>query len=104
MRGNRVVFTPKPPAQDAERCFDFTSLLDEGEELAAASVEVETFSGTSGLSVDNLEIRLDGPRVFAPFSGGEEGSVYTVTCFAGTCNGQNFSLAAYLAVQKAAVE
>lgn len=104
MRGNRVVFDPKPPAQVAERCFDFTSLLTEGEELAGAAVEVETYSGEDGLAVDNENIRLDGPRVYADFSGGEDGSIYTVTCFAGTCNGQLFSLAAYLSATKEAVE
>lgn len=104
MRGNRVVLRPKPPAQEAERCFDFTSLLDEGESIEGAAVEISLYSGTAGLSVDNLDLRFDGPRVYAKFDDGEEGSVYTVTCFGSTCNGQTFSLAGYLSVTKAAVE
>lgn len=103
MQGNRVTFAPKPPVQVAERCFDFTSLLDEGDSIAGAAVQVSVWSGEEGLEVDNETIRLDGPRVYAEFSGGEDGSVYTVVCFGSTCDGQTQSLAAYLSVTKSAV-
>lgn len=105
MRSNRVTFQPKPAAQDVVRTFDFTSWLEEGETLAGASVEISVYSGAETfptLQVDLEDLNVDGAIVEAPFSGGELGTVYTVTCFAGTCNGQLFSLAAYLAVSNEA--
>lgn len=103
---NRVVFLAKPQTQDVERIFDFTSLLQEGEELSAAVVDVDIWSGTDA-SPDNIldgSATVDGPRVLQKFTGGTLGATYTVTCFAGTCNDQMFSLAAYLSISNEAVE
>jgi len=102
--GNRVIFAAKPLTEDVERTFDFTSILEEGEELAAATVEVSVFSGTDAspsaiLAGDPV---VDSPRVTQAFQAGVLGTTYTVLCFAGTCNDQLHSLAAYLSVLKGA--
>lgn len=104
--GNRVVFAPKPLTEKVERVFDFTSLLGEGEELAAAAVEVDVFSGTDAAPEDMLDGDpiVESPRVTQVFQDGIEGTVYTVRCIAGTCNGQAYSLAAYLDVRRMARE
>lgn len=102
--GNRVVFEMKPPAEEVERVFDFTSLLAEGETLAAATVEIEVFAGTDADPEAMLagEPTVDGPRVIQVYREGTLGVVYTTTCYAGTCNGQLHSLAAYLGVLRGA--
>jgi hypothetical protein len=87
-----------------ERIFDFTSLLQEGETLASAVVSASVFSGTD-TTPENLldgDPEVDGVRVEQKITGGELGTVYTLLCQAGTCNGQVHSLAAYLALQEAA--
>jgi hypothetical protein len=101
---NRIVFLPKPVQDDVIRTFDFTSLLDEGESLAAAQVKVQVFSGSDANPSGLLsgQPTIDGPRVEQKFTAGQLGTVYTATCLAGTCNGQVFSLAAYLSLQEAA--
>ena len=103
---NRVVFEPKPLSEDVERIFDFTSLLAEGETIAAASVENKLWSGTDSAPENMLDggVELDGPRVKQKFTGGTLGAVYSPLCAIGTCNGQVLSLAAYLAVVQGARE
>lgn len=103
---NRVVFPVKPLADDVVRVFDFTSLLTEGEELAAATVDVSVYAGTDATpsALLNGSAVIDGPRVEQAFTGGTLGTVYTVTCLAGSCDGQLQSLAAYLAVVEQAEE
>lgn len=101
---NRVVFIPKPVTEDVVRTFDFTSLLEEGESIASAQVEVDVFSGTDAAPENLLDgdPEFDAVRVEQKFTGGTLGVVYTATCLIGTCNGQVFSLAAYLSLQEAA--
>ena len=103
---NRVVFQAKPLTEDVIRVFDFTSLLAEGETLAAAVVDVDTFSGvdSSPDAILSGNATVDGPRVSQEFTGGTLGATYTVTCIAGTCNDQQHSLGAYLAVVRGATE
>ena len=103
---NRVVFAGKPTSEDVVRTFDFTSLLAEGESLAAASLEVSVFSGTDSSPEDILSgvATVSSPRVEQEFTGGVLGTVYSVLCVAGTCNDQVYSLAAYLAVVEGADE
>lgn len=104
--GNRVVFAAKPLTERVERIFDFTSILEEGEELGSAVVTASVFSGTDADAADIVvgTPTIDGPRVIQDFQDGVEGVVYTVLCQAGTCNGQLHSLAAYLAIVKGADE
>lgn len=102
--GNRVIFAAKPPTEDVERTFDFTSLLAEGEELAAAEISVSVFSGADSSPADLLSGSpvIDSPRVTQAFQGGSVGATYTVLCLAGTCNDQLHSLAAYLSILRGA--
>jgi hypothetical protein len=105
--GNRVTFAAKPLSETVERIFDFTSLLEEGDTLAAATVDVEVFSGTDAdpeAMIEGLDVELDGFRVQQRYAGGVLGAVYTTTCVVGTCDGQVISLAAYLAVVEDAEE
>lgn len=103
---NRVVFPQKQLTAEEEYCFDFISLLQEGETLSAAVVDVDVFSGADADpdAILTDEPRLDGTRVWQEIGGGTLGVVYTVLCLATTCNGQIISLAAFLSIVKDATQ
>lgn len=97
---NRVSLQPKPAEVLDERVFDFISNLAEGETLASAALSVSVFSGVDPAPEDILSGSpvVEGTRVTQKFTGGVLGTTYRVLCMAGTCNDQQISLAAYLAI------
>lgn len=88
--GGRTTNIPdKSPAEAIRAPFDFTSTLDAGDSVTAATVTAAVYSGTdaSPSSLISGAVTLASPLVYQKIVGGLAGVIYNLTCTATTANG-----------------